>query len=117
MRINVEEVDQNMFSWHAFILVLIMGVVTAGIRFAPFIVFKKKTPLWVIYLGQVFPYAIMAILFVYSIKDIQFVSHQGLAVLLASISVILLHKWQHSTILSILGGTVIYMILIQTILA
>ncbi|MBG9981187.1 branched-chain amino acid transporter permease [Facklamia lactis] len=102
---------------HSLLLLLVMGAVTALIRFFPFIVFKNQTPLWVIYLGQVFPYSIMAILFIYSIKDIEFMSSQGLAALLACGAIFLVHKWRHSTILSILVGTAVYMILIQGVLA
>lgn len=105
-----------MFNWQAIVLVGGMAFLTYCIRLFPFILFKKHTPLWVIYLGQVFPYSIMAILLIYSVKDIRLDSQRPLAAIIAMIVVFILHRWRHSTILSILGGTLTYMILIQAVL-
>lgn len=106
-----------MFNWHSFLLVLIMSLVTFLIRLFPFVVFKKHTPDWVIYLGQVFPYSIMILLFLYCLKDVNWLSDNGLASVIACGTVFVIHKWRHSTILSIASGTMVYMILIQGVLA
>ncbi|MGX7109593.1 branched-chain amino acid transporter permease [Facklamia miroungae] len=100
---------------HAVLLILIMAIVTISIRGLPFIIFKKHTPIWVIYLGQVFPYAIMTILLIYTFKDIAYTYQRSIATVLSCILVFILHKWRHSTILSILGGTILYMVLVQTL--
>lgn len=101
---------------HNFLLVLVMSLVTYGIRAFPFIVFKNRIPQWIIFLGQVFPYAIMAILFIYSMKDLKVTEgSQGIATLIACGVVFLLQKWQHKTLLSIIVGTIIYMLLVQLV--
>lgn len=105
-----------MFDWHSMILMLIIIVFTFLVRLLPYLVFKKHNPHWVIYLGQVFPYAIMALLFIYSMKDIKPISSRGLAALISLLVIYLLHKWRHNTILSILSGTIVYMVLVQTVL-
>lgn len=101
---------------HALALIAIMAAVTAGIRFAPFILFQKRTPKAVLYLGNVLPYAVISMLVVYCLKDINILSGSHALPEIISVSVVvLLHKWKHNTLLSILSGTVCYMILIQLI--
>lgn len=92
------------------------ALVTVFLRFAPFVVFRQKTPKVVLYLGQVLPEAIMAMLVVYCLKNVSFVSGtRGLPEIIALALVVGLHKWKHNTLLSILGGTVGYMILVQAV--
>lgn len=94
------------------------ALVTVFLRFAPFVVFRQKTPKVVLYLGQVLPEAIMAMLVVYCLKSVSFVSGtRGLPEIIALALVVGLHKWKHNTLLSILGGTVGYMILVQVVFA
>lgn len=52
------------------ILVAVMALVTMGLRFLPFLVFKKRTPGYITYLGEVLPSAIMGMLVVYCLKDV-----------------------------------------------
>ena len=59
---------------HDILLVLVMAAVTACIRFAPFVVFRKKTPEAVKYLGRVLPFAVMGMLMVYCLKDVTLLS-------------------------------------------
>lgn len=92
------------------------ALVTAFLRFAPFVVFRQKTPEVILYLGQVLPEAIMAMLVVYCLKNVSFVNGtRGLPEIIALALVVGLHKWKHNTLLSILGGTVGYMILVQAV--
>ena len=42
-------------------------------------------------------------------------THFGLPELIAILFIVVLHKWKKSTLLSIGGGTVLYMVLVQTI--
>lgn len=101
---------------HSLMLVIIMALVTALIRFAPFILFQKKTPKSILFLGEVLPYAVMAMLVVYCLKGIQVLSgNHGLPELIAVLVVVGLHKWKHNTLLSVLGGTICYMALVQII--
>lgn len=99
---------------HALALIAIMAVVTAAIRFAPFVLFQKKTPKAILFLGEVLPYSVMAMLVVYCLKDIKLLSgSHGLPELIAVLVVVGLHKWKHNTLLSILVGTICYMALVQ----
>ena len=99
------------------ILIAVMSGVTILIRFLPFICFSKGTPKAVIYLGNVLPGAIIAMLVVYCLKDISFISKPyGLPQIISVLFVVLLHKWKHNTLLSIFAGTVCYMLLIQFVM-
>ncbi len=94
------------------------ALVTALLRFAPFLIFGKgkQTPPVISYLGKVLPFAIMGMLVVYCLKDISLRSAPfGIPELLSCAVVVLLHLWKRNTLLSIAGGTVFYMILVQTI--
>ena len=96
------------------ILIATMAVVTAMIRLLPFLLFSKNTPKPVLYLGTVLPYAIIAMLVVYCLKDVSiFEGSHGIPEFTSIVLVAVLHKWRHNTLLSILAGTICYMLLIQ----
>lgn len=95
-------------------VILITAIVTAIIRSAPFIIFRRQPPAAILYLGDVLPYAIMGMLIIYCLKDISFIEGSfGIPEIISAASVAALHKWKHNMLLSILVGTAIYMILIQ----
>ena len=101
---------------NAVILVTVMALTTAALRFLPFLVFTKKTPPFVVYLGKVLPAALIGMLVVYCLKDVQIASAtHGLPELIAGAAVALLQKWKRNSLLSILAGTLLYMVLVQTI--
>ena len=98
------------------LLVAIMSVVTILLRAAPFLVFRKKTPAYVMYLGQVLPAAIIGMLVIYCLKDTKLLSAPfGAAELIAGLLVVGLHAWKRNILLSILAGTVAYMLLTQLV--
>ena len=86
-------------------------------RFLPFIIFPegKNPPEYVKYLGTVLPYAAIGLLVVYCLKDVPGSGNYGLPEAIAIVFIILIHKWKKSTLLSIGSGTVLYMVLVQTI--
>lgn len=99
--------------------VVIIAGVTAMLRFLPFIIFgkDKKTPDYIMYLGKVLPYAIMGMLVVYCLKGISFTAPASwIPEIIASLLVVVLHVWKRNTLLSILAGTVTYMVLINIIM-
>lgn len=101
---------------HSILLVVVISVVTMVLRFLPLWVFGngKQTPKLIQYLGKVLPYAIMGMLVVFCLKGVSFVSAPfGLPELIACAVVIGLHVWKRNTAISIVGGTVIYMMLVQ----
>ena len=101
----------------SFTLIAVMAAVTLLIRFLPFLLFSKRTPRLLLYLGQVLPYAIMAMLAVYCLRSTDFMGPgHGVAETVSVLLVVVLHKWRHNTLLSILGGTLCYMLFVQVIL-
>ena len=97
------------------ISIVIISLVTITLRALPFIVFKgRKTPAWVEYMGRVLPFAVIGMLVVYCLKGISFTTPAGFApALIATAAVVLSYVWKQNTLLSIISGTVIYMILVQ----
>lgn len=96
------------------ILIGVMSVVTILLRFLPFLVFRKKTPGYITYLGEVLPAAIIGMLVIYCLKDIApTVRPFGIPELIAAAAVVGLQVWKRNSILSILSGTALYMALIR----
>ncbi len=103
---------------HAVLLVAVTSVVTILLRFLPFAIFSgsRKTPAYVTYLGKVLPYAIMGMLVVFCLKGVSLTAAPyGIPEAIACVLVILLHVWKRNTLISILGGTVCYMVLVQMV--
>ena len=87
-------------------------------RFVPFFVFPagKPTPKYVQYLGNVLPPAVFGLLIIYCLKNVNiFTGSHAIPELLAITLVIALHTWKRQMLLSIAGGTIFYMILVQFI--
>ncbi len=98
------------------VLISAMALITMALRFLPFLVFGKKTPAYVSYLGKVLPHAIIGLLVIYCLKDVSFTAHPfGIPELVAAAFVAVIQAWKRNPVMSILSGTVIYMILIRVI--
>ena len=85
-------------------------------RFLPFLVFspKKPTPRFVQYLGKALPSAIFGMLVVYCLKNVDVLSgSHGIPELIAIAVTVGLHLWRRQMLLSIAGGTLCYMLLVQ----
>ena len=96
------------------ILVAVMALVTMILRFLPFLVFRKQTPPYITYLGQVLPSAIIGMLVIYCLRDVDLITAPfGLPELLAAGCAVGVQAWKRNSILSILAGTVLYMALIR----
>ena len=98
------------------LLIAVAAVVTALLRFLPFWVFgeNRATPQWLLRMGRLLPYAIMGMLVVYCLKDVTVTAAPfGLPEFLGCAVVAGLHIWKRNTLLSIGGGTLCYMLLIQ----
>jgi branched-subunit amino acid transport protein AzlD len=103
---------------HSVLMIVVIALITAALRFLPFLIFGKNqnTPPLVSYLGQVLPYAIMGMLVVYCLKDISLATAPfGIPEWIGCSVVTLLHIWKRNTLLSIGAGTVCYMLLVQFI--
>lgn len=100
------------------ITIAICALGTMTTRFLPFIVFssKKPTPEYIQYLGKALPAAIFGMLVIYCLKSVSFVSgYHGIPELISIGLVIILHLWKRQMLLSIAGGTICYMLLIQLV--
>ena len=103
---------------HSALMIAVIALVTAALRFLPFWIFSenRKTPPMVSYLGQVLPFAIMGMLVVYCLKDVNFLSAPfGAPEIIGCAIVALLHLWKRNSLLSIGVGTVAYMVMVQLI--
>lgn len=107
----------TMTVWQGIATIAVVALGTMITRFLPFVVFpeSKEPPRSVRYLGKVLPYAMTGLLVVYSLKDVSITggSH-GLPEAIAMVAIIVLHLWRKN-MLSIAGGTILYMVLVQLV--
>ncbi len=107
-----------MNNMHAILLIAVISAVTMLLRFLPFWIFgnNRETPKFINYLGKVLPYAIMGMLVVFCLKGVSLLaSPHGLPELISCAVVVVLHIWKRNTPLSIVCGTVCYMLLVQLV--
>lgn len=98
------------------ITVAMVILATMLTRFLPFLIFPagRPTPKYVQYLGRVLPSAVFGLLIIYCLNNVSiFTGSRGLPELIAIVLVIILHLWKRQMLLSIAGGTVCYMLLVQ----
>ena len=100
---------------HDLLIVLIVALVTLATRALPFLLFAHGQPPRVVtYLGKTLPPAVMAILVVYCLKGVTFTAISGFVPALLGVgATVALHVWKRYTLLSIAGGTAVYMLLIR----
>lgn len=98
------------------IAMVVLGTVIT--RFLPFVLFPagKPTPKYVQYLGKALPGAVFSLLVVYCLKNVNLLggSH-GIPELLGILITAGLHLWKRQMLLSIAGGTIAYMLLVQLV--
>lgn len=96
-----------------------IGMVVLGTvltRFIPFLFFPpgKPTPKYIQYLGKVLPSAVFGLLVIYCLKNVNvFAGSHGAPEFLAVAAVVGLHLWKRQMLLSVAGGTIFYMLLVQ----
>ena len=98
------------------ITIAVCALGTMLTRFLPFLLFPagRPTPRFIRYLGHALPGAVFGMLLVYCLKGVEIASgSHGLPELIAILAVVALHKWRRQMLLSIAGGTVVYMLLVQ----
>ena len=101
-------------------IILVMAAMTFLTRAFPFLFFSKgrQVPQVIAYLGNVLPPAVMGMLIVYSLRGTDVLAYPyGLPELMAVAATVLLHLWQRNNLISILGGTAVYMTALQVIFA
>lgn len=100
------------------IIISLVAFATMLTRFLPFLVFPagKETPAFIRYLGKVLPAAVFGLLVIYCFRNINILAgSHGIPELIAVIVVALLYIWKRQMLLSIAGGTVLYMVLVQVV--
>ena len=98
--------------------IAVMAVVTFLTRALPFLLFDRgeSPPKIVLYLGRVLPPAIIAMLIIYCLRGVSFATPGGWVPQLLCVAVVAgLHLWKHNNLLSIFGGTILYMVLVQAV--
>lgn len=98
--------------------IAVMAIVTFLTRVLPFLLFDRgeSPPKLVLYLGRVLPPAIIAMLIVYCLRGVSFSTPGGWVPQLLCVAVVVaLHLWKHNNLLSIFGGTILYMVLVQAV--
>ena len=101
---------------YSIIAIEVAALCTFATRLVPFALFggKKEVPATITYLGKVLPPAIIATLIIYCIRSVDFTaSPHGAAEIIAIVVTALLHIWKKNTLISIGGGTILYMFLVQ----
>lgn len=100
------------------ITIAICALVTMATRFLPFLIFaeNRPTPKYIQYLGKALPAAIFGMLVVYCLKNVSLLegSH-GIPEAISILLTVILHLWRRQMLLSIAGGTVCYMLLVQLV--
>lgn len=105
---------------HAFWIAVVVALVNWALRLIPAYSLgnKKETPPFLTYIANVLPYAIMGMLIVYCLKGASFTGWPYALPELISIALVAgIHWWKQNTILSIVVGTIVYMVLVQFVFA
>jgi len=108
--------SMNLMQQVVMICMVILGTMIT--RFLPFLIFTsdRPTPKYVQFLGKLLPSAALGMLVIYCLKDVSlFTGNHAIPELISIMVVILLHLWKRQMLISIAGGTIFYMILIQLI--
>ena len=91
---------------------------TMATRFLPFLIFPsgRPTPKYVQYLGRALPAAVFGLLVIYCLRDVSiFTGNHAVPELISIVLILILHFWKRQMLLSIAGGTICYMLLVQFI--
>lgn len=100
------------------LIIVVIALVTFFTRAIPFLVFSNynETPKYIVYLGKVLPPAVIGMLIVYCVKNVRITKiPYGVPEFISIAVVALLHVWKRNNLISILGGTCLYMFLVQVV--
>ncbi|MDR1748046.1 MAG: AzlD domain-containing protein [Spirochaetaceae bacterium] len=97
--------------------VVFMALIIFATRAFPFVLFSRhKPPGILLFIEKYIPPMIMAVLVVYCLKSVSFTSAPyGVPELAALLFVTAVHLWRKNAMLSIFGGTILYMVLIRVL--
>ena len=98
--------NRSMYIWHNVDEIL------------PFIIFsvKRKIPEFVNCIGRYLPSTVFGMLVIYCLKDVQLLQgNYGISKMISILVITILHVWKRNMLISIPGGTICYMVLIQLV--
>ncbi|NCA92972.1 branched-chain amino acid transporter AzlD [bacterium] len=102
----------------ATVTILTMAAGVAAMRAFPFLLFPsgRQIPPYINYISRVLPCATMGMLVIYCLRNVNPLQWPfGLPEFIGIIAVVVIQLWQRSVLLSIVTGTVFYMILVQLV--
>ena len=109
--------EQNLY---IIIMAAVTFAVTVGLRAFPFLLFGggKKCPAVITYIGKVLSPAAIAMLVIYcycsTYRNADFISSgAGIPEAAATLVTVGLHLYKRNPLLSIISGTVVYMVIVQ----
>ena len=100
------------------ITILVIAGGTVLTRALPFLIFPagKEAPAFVRRIQFALPSAMIGLLVVYCLRYVDlFAGSRGLPELLSIAATVALHLWRKNALLSIAGGTILYMLLVQRV--
>ena len=103
---------------HAMIIIVVMGLATMATRLLPVLIFgrNENVPDLILYLGKVVPYTAMGLLIVYCLKDVSVWKGSHMIPEMIALGVVSgTYIWKRNSILSVVIGTVVYMVLVQAV--
>ena len=101
----------------AVIVSLLIGLIVFGERLFPFAIFSKRKPGKLIHIFERYiPPIVMLGLLIYSLRDVRFASFAQWVPQISAITfTIVTYLWKKNSLVSIFGGTIIYMILVRAL--
>lgn len=98
--------------------IVVAAAATVLTRALPFAVFSsdKRTPRVVRYLGAALPPAVFGLLVVYCLRNVDVAGGaHGIPEFAAILGTAALHLWKRNMLISIFGGTALYMVLLYVL--
>ena len=95
-------------------VMLVMTVATYATRLTPFMLFSRGQEKALInFIAKNTPPMIMTILVIYMLKGVNYLSFEGIYTFIAILVTVVFHLYRRNALLSIIAGTVVYMVAVQ----
>ena len=96
------------------LVMLVMTVATYATRLAPFMLFNRSQARPLInFIAKNTPPMVMTILVIYMLKEVNYISFEGVYTFIALLVTIVFHLYRRNALLSIIAGTAVYMVAVQ----
>jgi len=96
------------------LVMLVMTLATYATRLTPFVLFSRGQERALInFIAKNTPPMIMTILVIYMLKGVNYLSFEGIYTFIAILVTVVFHLYRRNALLSIIAGTVVYMVAVQ----